>query len=268
MYLIQLIVVVIIPITHAGLLRNIFARDQPPKALPQRATEKDLYFQPSLDFDGDGCYNVAAISIDGTLAEGVPLDASKAPEGGCRDESDLDNQNVYSRQRCNHGLCAYMYDYYFEKDQRAPNQGHVHDWEHIIVWTRDSDRRVTHVSVSQHGGWDTRAAGNVHWDGDGHPQVVYHKDGISTHCFRFAEQGDHDHIENHKKWWIRGPLVGWWGFPTFELRERLQGANFGSASMAIKDSAFSNELSKGRPANSAEWKAFDVNVDDGSPGQP
>lgn len=34
----------------------------------------------------------------------------------CRDATDLDNNNVYSRSRCNNGWCAHLYEYYFEKD--------------------------------------------------------------------------------------------------------------------------------------------------------
>lgn len=42
----------------------IFARD-PPTALPQVATDEQLRWQPSLDFDTDGCYNTPAIDADG-----------------------------------------------------------------------------------------------------------------------------------------------------------------------------------------------------------
>lgn len=42
----------------------IYARD-PPKALPQQATDDQLKWQPALDFDTDGCYNTPAIDADG-----------------------------------------------------------------------------------------------------------------------------------------------------------------------------------------------------------
>lgn len=37
--------------------------------------------------------------------------------GNCRDRSDLDNSQTYSREKCNNGWCAVMYASYFEKDQ-------------------------------------------------------------------------------------------------------------------------------------------------------
>lgn len=92
-------------------------------------------FQPAMDFDTDGCYNVPAIGADGRTSEG--LDPRSGDSDGCRDPSDLANNNVYARQRCNNGWCAYIYDYYFEKDTAFFGLGgHRHDWEHIAVWVQ------------------------------------------------------------------------------------------------------------------------------------
>ena len=77
-----------------------------------------------------------AISAQGTIAEGLPHSWTGITSN-CRDLSDLDNNNVYARQRCNSGWCVYLYGYYFEKDVAIPNfldTGHTHDWEHIAVW--------------------------------------------------------------------------------------------------------------------------------------
>lgn len=135
-----------------------------------------------MDFDTDGCYNTPAISADGALAEG--LDPGSGNSSGCRDASDLANNNVYSRARCNNGWCAYLYDYYFEKDTAFGSiGGHRHDWEHIAVWTLDDVAQF--VSASQHGDYEIKAANEIRWDGD-HPKMIYHKDSLSTHCFRFA----------------------------------------------------------------------------------
>ena len=146
----------------------------PPTALPQRATANDLRWQPSLDFDTDGCYNVPAIDKDKNIAQGLPHDFVGLA-ANCRDASDLANNNVYARQRCNaNGWCVYLYDYYFEKDvalQFFLDPGHTHDWEHIAVWTRDG--AAQYVAASQHGGYEVRPASSVRWDGD-HPKMVYH----------------------------------------------------------------------------------------------
>ncbi|KAK3367689.1 necrosis inducing protein-domain-containing protein [Podospora didyma] len=235
----------------------------PPTALPQKATANDLRWQPSLDFDTDGCYNVPAIDSNGNIAQGLPHEWV-GTASNCRDLSDLNNNNVYSRQRCNNGWCIYIYDYYFEKDVSIPNffdPGHTHDWEHIAVWVKDG--KAEYVGASQHGNYEVKAASSVRWDGE-HPKMVYHKDGASTHCFRFADAGD-DNIENAKGVWFRGPLISYNGFPA-GIRDLLYAHDFGSASIALKDASFPGQITKAKPAAIA---TFDINLDaDGSPGNP
>lgn len=114
--------------------RNItvsLAAPDPPKALPMRATANDRRWQPAMDFDTDGCYNVPAIDAEGNISQGLEHNWVSASQD-CHDASDLENNNVYSRQRCNSGWCVYIYDYYFEKDVAVQNfidVGHTHDWE-------------------------------------------------------------------------------------------------------------------------------------------
>ena len=63
---------------------------------------------------------------------------------------------------------------------------------------------------------------------------------------RFASTGD-DNVENATGKWFFGDLVGYdTGFPTTQLRDKLMAYNFGSASLAIKDSAFGNQLNGAR----------------------
>jgi len=248
---------------HDLSLRSLVRRAAtPPPALPQKATALDLRFQPSLDFDTDGCYNVPAISATGTIVQGLPHSWTGL-SSNCRDASDLDNNNVYSRQRCNtNGWCIYLYDYYFEKDVAIPNfldPGHTHDWEHIAVWTLNSTPQF--VAASQHGNYEIRAAKDVRWDGE-HPKMVYHKDGVQTHCFRFADASD-DKIENHKGVWFRGALVSYNGFPA-GVREKLFAYDFADATIAIKDETFVGNVGKAKPAA----VVFDAGVDFGSPGTP
>ncbi|KAK0610349.1 necrosis inducing protein-domain-containing protein [Bombardia bombarda] len=235
----------------------------PPTALPQKATAKDLRWQPSLDFDTDGCYNVPAISAAGVIAEGLPHNwVGLATD--CRDLSDLNNNNVYSRQRCNNGWCIYMYDYYFEKDVAIADfidVGHTHDWEHISVWVRDGGG-AEYVAASQHGGWEIKYYTDVRWDGE-HPKMVYHKDGAGTHAFRFANAAD-DAIENAKGVWFRGPLVSYNGFPA-GIRDKLYAYDFGKATIALKDGQFPSHITSAIPS---QISGFDVNLDVGSPGTP
>ena len=74
--------------------------------LPQSADETELKYQPLLDFDSDGCYNTAAIDPSGNTNPGKG--ATGTPQGDCRDPPQLENSNVYSRKRCNNGVCAVM----------------------------------------------------------------------------------------------------------------------------------------------------------------
>lgn len=83
-----------------------------------------------------------------------------------------------------------MYASYFEKDQVTLGPaaiGHTHDWEHVIVWINNNE--VKYVSASQHSGYQTLARSEIRFDGT-HPKIVYHKDGIGSHCFRFANGND------------------------------------------------------------------------------
>ncbi|KAK0713723.1 necrosis inducing protein-domain-containing protein [Lasiosphaeria miniovina] len=235
----------------------------PPTALPQRATANDLRWQPSLDFDTDGCYNVPAIDASGNIVQGLPHQFV-GTSSDCHDLSDLQNNNVYSRQRCNNGWCIYIYDYYFEKDVAVPyfiDVGHTHDWEHVAVWVKDG-QGAQYVGASQHGNYEVRAAANVRWDGE-HPKMVYHKDGASTHCFRFASAAD-EPVENALGVWFRGPLVSYNGFPA-GIRDLLYAHDFGSANIALKDSSFPAQITSAKPAAIA---TFDPNLDVGSPGTP
>jgi hypothetical protein len=219
----------------------------PPPALPAAAPEADRAYQPALDYDRDGCYPVPAIGPDGTVNQG--LKKGGAENGNCRDASDLDNTNAYSRSKCNNGWCAYMYTLYFEKDQAAAgpgSAGHTHDWEHIVVWVQGDSPKF--ASASAHGKYETRRQDETPWDGK-HPKIVYHKDGGQTHAFRFAKGGGGDEPpENHKGQWQFPALVGWDNYPP-GVRDKLVAYNFDAATFGIKDGTFEAELGKAKPAD-------------------
>ncbi|KAI0160488.1 secreted protein [Xylariaceae sp. FL1272] len=244
--------------------RSILKRD-PPTALPGCATDADKKWQPAMDFDTDGCYNSPAIDASGNLATGLSCGGAK--NGHCRDLSDLQNNNVYSRARCNNGWCGYLYGYYFEKDQTVDGScgvGHKNDWEHIVVWVKDGDSMPSYVAVSQHKGFEVRAAAEVRWL-DTHPKVVYHQDGILTHDFRFANEDD-DNIENHTGAWFFGDVVGFLGFPSADLRDKMNNADWGAGLPDIREDVFPGKLEDSKGGNDIPT---DTSVDDeNSPGQP
>ncbi|WQF83681.1 Putative necrosis inducing protein [Colletotrichum destructivum] len=230
--------------------------------------------QTAMDFDMDSCYNT--------------------PAGGCRDGPDLGSSNVYSRARCNNGWCAYMYGYYFEKDQMTVCLGHMHDWEHVVVFVEGGAPR--YVSVSAHGRYTMRPWGDVLVEGT-HVKVVYHKDGPGTHAFRFAKAEDDARQENHLgKWfvcdpprssvvvsrrhldcriqlltaWQYGDLIGWNGFPSAAVREKMTGKSWGKAKIDFTDERFGDTLKSAIQAQGSTPYIvnMDADVDDGSPGMP
>lgn len=216
----------------------------PPTALPANADTAEKTYQPAYDYDTDGCYSTPAIGPDGTVNGG--LNPTGSLSGDCRDAADLDNTNGYSRYKCNNGWCAYMYGLYFEKDQAVAGSsigGHRHDWEHVVVWVQNN--AVQYVSTSNHGSFTISAASSVRFDGT-HPKIVYHKDGVSTHCFRLAGSND-EPPENHKGTWQYPPLVGWNGYPS-GVRDKLVAYDFGSANFGLKDANFANHLASAKPS--------------------
>jgi hypothetical protein len=227
-------------------LPTTFAWAAPPQKLPGSAPTEDLRWQPALDYDTDGCYPTPAIGPTGMLNGG--LKNSGSLRGDCRDASDLDNTNAYSRSKCNNGWCAYMYGFYFEKDQAVAGVdccGHRHDFEHIVAWVNND--QVQYVSTSAHGNYNTYARSQVPFEGT-HPKAVYHKDGGSTHHFRIA--GFNEVPENHYGSWQYPTLVGWNNFPA-GIRDILTQANFGAANLALKDGSFESDLAEAMPSGIA-----------------
>ena len=215
--------------------------------LPQQAGGYEATFSPAYDYDTDGCYAVAAISPSGTINGG--LKTTGAVNGSCRDQSDLDKSQTYARSKCNNGWCAIVYASYFEKDQAVAGSGlggHRHDWEHVVSWVDQAADRVEYVTTTQHSSQRTYPRSSVLFAGT-HPKAVYHKDGASTHFFRLAN-GNDEPPENHYHDWRHPPIVDWNGWPTSGLRTQLMTADFGSASIKIKDGSFESLLTASKPA--------------------
>ena len=218
----------------------------PPPALRGGALETELKFQPAMDYDKDGCYPTPAIGSDGKLNPGLKMGG--AINGNCRDESDLNNTNAYSRSECRKDWCAYMYAFYFEKDQRVAGvagggNGHTHDWEHVVVWVHNNIPEW--VAVSQHGDYYWRNRKDIPWE-DTHAKVVYHHDG-GSHVFRHAKSGGGDEPpENHHGKWQYPTLVGWDYFPP-GIRDKLVSADFGKATLEFKEDWFGWRLGSSDP---------------------
>jgi hypothetical protein len=233
----------------AALLPATAAYAAPPPNLPQNANGYEQTFSPAFDYDTDGCYQTPAIGPDGTLNPG--LKTSGALNGNCRDRSDLDNSQTYARSKCNNGWCAVVYAGYFEKDQTLNGCcGHRHDFEHVISWVNQAADRIEYVSTTVHSSVQTHPRSSVRFEGT-HPKIVYHKDGCcNTHFYRLAN-GNDDPPENHYRTWRYPPIVGWDGWPTVALRNRLMSADFGTATQKISDGRFEDLLTAAKPAGIA-----------------
>ncbi|KAK4187648.1 necrosis inducing protein-domain-containing protein [Podospora australis] len=200
------------------------------------ATADQEKWCPALDYDTDSCYNTVAISPTGQLNSGQdPGKGQSTILGFCRKEDRLSKTNIYVRSKCNNGWCAHLYDYYFESD--FGTGGHRHDWEHIAVWVQNGQLKF--VSASEHGKWNIRFPGQapgIRFEGSTHPKIVYHKDGVGTHAFRYANSGD-EPPENHWqswRWGVGAGLLNWDAIPG-NLRTTLSQKDWGSAEMAVRD---------------------------------
>ncbi|GAA0945351.1 NPP1 family protein [Nonomuraea longicatena] len=258
-----LTVVLVAGLGVVGLSSPAWAEPPPPE-IPQNASAVQLKYQPYMAYDRDGCYPSVAVGVDGALNPG--LSPTGALDGSCRDASDLENSNMYARTRCNaNGWCAHKYALYFQKDQTTPlgcsRCGHRHDWEHVVVWTQDDQLR--YVAASAHGNYHIKPAADVDFSGT-HPKIVYHKDGGSSHAFRFSVPAQEP--EDGNRSWHFPDLVSWNGFPP-GVRDRLTGHDWVAATLALKDEndVFRTDLDKARKGLTFE---FNTSTNILPPGMP
>lgn len=221
--------------------------------------------ETAFDFDTDSCYNAPAVDGDGNVNPGRDTCEIEDPGDAsiCRQQSYLDNNNVYVRSRTNNGWTAMLFGYYFETDAKSTCGGHRHDWEHVVVWVEGED--IRYVAASAHGGYDVRDVGDVLMDGD-HPKIVYHKDGAGTHAMRFAKEDDDDPVENHTGAWFYGDIVNYYGFPTAEIRNAMLDNDWGSGKIDFSDARIADALES---AKGGKDIPLDTGVDeDGSTEKP
>lgn len=253
-------------------------------------------FHPVFDFDSDGCYPATPFNRNDELSPNPGLDAAwRTVEGQCRDAGWTQFANTIHRQLCNERneaqgrvrRCAHFYELYFEKDQAVAWSflgGHRHDVETVIVWTGRIDYATggstefaSHVAVSAHGAFTTRPLADTIRN-VGHAHVVYHKDGASTHAFRFANQGDRDRVEFLGNWgefyapdiishysafksWNGDEWDRYW--QNTQYRTRLQDTSFGSASFKTRnDGEILFQANNNVPASDAFWSGFSFTWDD------
>ncbi|MDO0934773.1 NPP1 family protein [Streptomyces sp. DG2A-72] len=213
--------------------------------LPGNASTFQNKYMPYFDYDSDSCFPAAAVDANGHVNGG--LYPSGSLTGGCR-TGHLGKANTYAQSLCKNGWCAYAYTLYFEKDQCDPTSiiecGHRHDWESVVVFQKQGEERPRYLAASRHGGYSTHPINQVPMNGN-HVEIVYHKDGPSTHAFRFAKWG-----ERPEAWgnggWDRPGLVNYSRLST-TLKSRLNDTNWGSANFQLGKNFISN-INKARPS--------------------
>lgn len=244
---------------------------------------------PVFDFDSDGCYPGTPFHRGNELSPNPGLAATGTVWGACRDANWGLFANTLHRQLCNERdevqgrvtRCAHFYELYFEKDQAVGGSflgGHRHDVETVIVWTGrihspggGVSEFVSHVSASAHGAYSTRHISNTIRTGN-HAHIVYHKDGVGTHAFRFATQQDKDNVEFQGNWgvfyapdivshyrayktWNNDEWDRYW--QNRQYRQRMQDTSFGSASFKTRnDSEILTQANKAIPQGDSFWANF------------
>jgi Necrosis inducing protein (NPP1)/PKD domain len=230
-------------------------------------------YAPVFDFDGDGCLPSAGISRHGEKNGGLKTTGSLG--GDCRSSNFLETSNTLHRYACipdnNSGsiYCGHFYSLYFEKDQcyddaiwEDPFCGHRHDWEVVAVWTTDGV--ITHVCASAHGDCHPKEASSssVLFEGN-HVKIVYHKEEPFTHALRFAHSNED--AENPYDYFVTPTLASWYelegdNLSNCEMRGRLDGFNYGSASIPLKDGddAFLKNLNKYKPEHYPDFNLCSI----------
>lgn len=94
---------------------------------------------------------------------------------------------------------------------------------------------------------------------NGHPKIVYHKDGSATHAHRFAKEDD-DPVENDTGAWFYGDIVDYYGFPSDSVRDSMMGNDWGNGKIDFSDERIEDALNAAKGGH--DDIALDVTVDD------
>ncbi|WP_155059463.1 NPP1 family protein [Streptomyces blattellae] len=212
--------------------------------LPWNAGTFQNKYMPLFDYDTNGCLPAAAVDASGRLNGG--LQNSGSITGGCR-TNHLGKANTYTQSWCKNGWCAYVYTLYFEKDQTQNGidiGGHRHDWESVVVFQKQGEERPRYLAASRHGGYSTHSINEVPMQGN-RVKIVYHKDGSSTHAFRFAKWGEVPRVWGNGTWDQPG-LVDVTKMADAP-RNALWNSKWGKANFPLTGNLQSN-INKARPA--------------------
>ena len=193
------------------------------------ATAVHNQFAPKLHTD-HGCEPFAAVDDQGNYNKG--LKDSGSHNGNC---SSSNTGQAYARSQCKDGFCGHMFVYYMPKDNGVPfpSLGHRHDFEEIVVWTKDGE--FIGAAYSRHG--DYSYHNNPHMSG-GRVNPTYKIDGV-THSMGAIANND------------KGKGTVWpvasWELMTSKARQALNdSSNFSNGVFAARDDNFIDKLNEAR----------------------
>lgn len=91
--------------------------------------------------------------------------------------------------------------------------------EHVVVWVKG--KKAMYAATSAHGDYTLHETQDLRILNGTHVKIVYHMDYKRTRNMRIAKPND-EPPENHFRQWIDSRLVSWEGFPSKEIRQKLQ----------------------------------------------
>ncbi len=180
-----------------------------------------------------GCQPYPAVDNNGNYSAG--LQDSGSHNGGC---SDSNKGQIYVRSKCKNGYCGYMYVFYMPKDNGVPvpSLGHRHDFEEVVIWTRNGS--IIGAAYSRHGdySYDT----NPHLV-NGRVNAAYRIDGV-THSMGRIRNGD----RGRGKVW---PVATWDRMTTNAKRALNDTSNFPTSVFPARNDNFIAKLNEARTSN-------------------
>ena len=177
-----------------------------------------------------GCKPFAAVDNNGNYNAG--LKDSGGHNSKCSSSS---TGQAYARSKCKDGFCGYMYVYYMPKDNGVPfpSLGHRHDFEEVVVWTKNGN--IIGAAFSAHG--DYRYHTNPHMS-DGRVNVAYDIDGV-THSMAKIKDSD----KNKGTVW---PVATWNKMPSKAKQAFNDTSNFSPSVFPARNDNFIDKLNEAR----------------------
>jgi len=122
---------------------------------------------------------------------------------------------------------------YMPKDQPSIGLGHRHDWENVVVWidTLEASAKVLAVSPSAHGKYNKFVGSAAPMDGT-RAKIRYFNIWPTNHQLGVTSKKGGEQ-----------PLIAWESLTEEAMRE-LNEANFGSATVPLKESTFQGNMEK------------------------